>query len=318
MKKAIVIGTFPNDTTTEQMLISCINSVKRFGWDIFLASHKALPPHIVELADYYVYDKENVLEPIHLTPFYWYHCDVFSVQINGRGHIVPVTRNIKNSISLLEILGYGFFYYMESDNIISQQDVDKLIQFASKMLTDEKEMIFFKIGSEHDPRYESLMFGGKPYFFLKNAQLPAKAEEIRKYNSHPTLEHIFYESFKYNEDEYLIINQSSEEFLDTSQINVVANYHRSEIIKDCNNERYFLWISNYSDNPIDIKFKINGNDEATISPNGYYYQQVNIGEIIHLEVLEGIQTISKVFSIDESNFEKFTETGHINFKNDRS
>ena len=317
MKKAIVIGTFPTDKTTERMLISCINSVKRFGWDIFLASHKALPPYIVELADYYVYDKENVLEPVDLTPVYWYHCDAFSVQINGRGHIVPVARNIKNSIALLEILGYGFFYYMESDNIISPQDVDKLIHLASKTLIDEKEMTLFKIDSENNPRYESLMFGGKPYFFLKNAQLPAKADDIRKYNFHTTLEDIFYESFKYYQDQCLIIDQSSREVLENSEINIIANHHRAEIIKDYDEERYFLWISNSPDNPMDINFKINGNDGGSIPPNGYYYQQVIVGDSILVEIFEGVQTISKLFSINELNFEKFAETGYINFKNDR-
>ena len=318
MKKAIVIGTFPTDKTTERMLISCINSVRRFGWDIFLASHKALPPYIVELVDYYVYDKENVLEPVDLTPVYWYHCNAFSVQINGRGHIVPVARNIKNSIALLEILNYGFFYYMESDNIISPKDVDRLIQFASKMLTDEKEMTFFKIDSEHDPRYESLMFGGKPYFFLKNAQLPSKADDIRKYNVHLTLENIFYESFKYYEDQCLIIDQSSREVLESSEINIIANHHKAEIIKDYHEEKYFLWISNSPDNPIEINFKINGNDVRSIPPNGYYYQQVIEGDSIFVEIFEGVQTISKLFSINELNFEKFAKTGYINFKNDRS
>jgi len=314
MKKAIIIGTFPTDKTTEEMLVSCIKSVKRFGWDIFLTSHKALPPYIVELADYYIYDGENVLDPIDLTPVYWYHSDVFSLQINGRGHIVPVTRNMKNSIGLLDVLGYGFFYYMESDNIISLRDVNKLTSLTSQMSCDQKEIILFKINEDSNPRYESLMFGGNPHFFLGNAQLPSKADDIRKYNVHPTLEDIFYTSFRYKEDQCLIINQSSKEFLHTSEINIIANHHKVEVIKDIDDDRYFLWVSNSPDNPIDIRFKINENDWGNIAPNGYYYQQVNVGDLFHIEIIEGVQTIFKSFSINELNFPKFAEMGYINFK----
>jgi hypothetical protein len=314
MKKAIIVGTFPTDKTTEEMLVSCIESVKRFGWDIFLTSHKALPQHIVELVDYYIYDGENVLDPIDLTPVYWYHSDVFSVQINGRGHIVPVTRNMKNSIGLLDVLGYGFFYYLESDNIISLEDVNKLTSLASQMSREEKEIILFKINEEGNARYESLMFGGSPHFFLNNAQLPSKADDIRKYNVHPTLEDIFYTSFRYKEDQCLIINQSSKEVLHTSEINIIANHHKAEVIKDYDEDRYFLWVSNSPDNPMDISFKINGNDGGNIPPNGYYYQQVNVGDSFQVEIVEGVQTILKLFSINELNFPKFAEMGYINFK----
>lgn len=314
MNKAIIVGTFPTDETTEEMLISCIKSVKRFGWDIFLTSHKALPQHIVELVDYYIYDRENILDPIDLTPVYWYHSNVFSVQINGRGHIVPVTRNMKNSIGLLDVLGYGFFYYMESDNIISLQDVNKLTSLASQMSCDQKEMILFKINEGGNARYESLMFGGNPHFFLSNAQLPSKADDIRKYNVHPTLEDIFYTSFRYKEDQCLIINQPSKEVLHTSEINIIANHHKVEVIKDSDGDRYFLWISNSPDNPMDIKFKINENDWRSIPPNGYYYQQVNMGDSFHVEIVEGVQTIFKSFLINELNFSKFAGMGYINFK----
>jgi hypothetical protein len=313
MKKAIVIGTFPTDKTTERMLTSCIRMVKAFEWDIVLVSHKSLPQHIIDMVDYYIYDKENILEPIDLTPVYWYHSDLFSVQINGCGHIVPVTRNMKNGIGLLDVLGYKFFYYMESDNLLSREDVFKLEAFAASMSAADEQMILFKIGEGDGARYESLMFGGRPSFFMKVAQLPMKSDDLRKYNVHPTLEDVFYASFRYHEHECFIINKSSSHVLSTSSINLIANHHKAEIIRDHDEERYFLWISNSPDNPASINVSINGSDNMVIPPNGYYYQPVEMSQIIRVEITEGVQTKSKVFFVTEADLPQFRETGYIKF-----
>jgi len=313
MKKAIVIGTFPTNVTTEKMLVSSIKSVKAFGWDIVLASHKALPQHIIELADYYIYDKQNILEPIDLTPVYWYSSKLFSVQINGRGHIVPVTRNMKNAIGTLSILEYDFFYYLEGDNILSEEDVTYLKFFESSMLINKKDMILFKTGEGDDARYESLLFGGKPSFFIKNAVLPMIADDIRNYNIHPTLEHIFYLIFSKIENNCLIIDEPSSKILSTSNINLIANHHKSEIIRDYDEERYFLWISNSPDNLVDITMSIDGGDVMSIPPNGYYYQPVEINQIIRVDVTEGVQTKNKVFFITEADLPQFREIGYIKF-----
>jgi hypothetical protein len=313
MKKAIVIGAFPTDKTTEKMLISCIEINKAFEWDIILVSHKSLPQCIIDLVDYYIYDKENILEPVDLTPVYWYHSNSFSVQINGNGHIVPVTRNMKNGIGLLDMLGYNFFYYMESDNLLSIEDINKLKSFQSSMIESDNQMVLFKIGEDNESRYESLLFGGVPSFFMKIAQLPMKADDLRKYNSHPTLEHLFYTSFKYYQKECLVINESSNSTLSTSEINLIANHHKAEIIKDYDEENYFLWISNSSDNTDNIYALINNESSLIIPPNGYYYRPVEIGQIIHLQIEEGICTTDKIISVTESNLSKFKETGHIKF-----
>jgi hypothetical protein len=313
MKKAIVIGTYPTDKTTEKMLVSCIRMVKAFEWDIVLVSHKSLSQHIIDMVDYYIYDKENILEPIDLTPVYWYHSDLFSVQINGRGHIVPVTRNMKNGIGLIDMLGYKFFYYMESDNLLSREDVGKLESFASAMAAADEQMVLFNIGEGDGARYESLLFGGRPSFFMKVAHLPMTANDLRKYNVHPTLEDVFYASFRYYEHECLIINRSSSQILSTSSINLIANHHKAEIIRDHDEERYFLWISNSPDNPGSVTAVVNGGEPIIIPPNGYYYQPVSISQIIQVQVTEGVRTTGKVFFVTESNLPEFRETGYIKF-----
>jgi hypothetical protein len=181
------------------------------------------------------------------------------------------------------------------------------------MFADQKEMVLFKIGCCDNVRYESLLFGGKPSFFIKSADLPMTINELRKYKVHPTLEDIFYMSFKYIQKNCLIVDGASSKVLSTSGINLIANHHKAEVIKDHDDEKYFLWISNSSDNPDAIKFKINNDDFVEIPPNGYYYQPANIDEIFLVEIIEGIQTINKTFQINELNIPKFAKKGHIKF-----
>ena len=174
-------------------------------------------------------------------------------------------------------------------------------------------MVLFKIGEDENARYESLLFGGKPSFFIKNAHLPHKADDLRKYNVHPTLEDVFYASFKYVSGQCLIIDKPSCEVLVTSEINLIANHHKVEIIRDHDEERYFLWISNSPDNPDSIKISINGAEAMMIPPNGYYYQPVELAQIIRVETTEGIRTTGRVFFITENDLPEFRETGYIKF-----
>lgn len=313
MKKAIVIGTFPSDKTTEKMLVSCIKSVKALKWDIVLVSHIAIPQEIIQMVDYYIYDKENILEPYELTPFYWYNSPNFSVQIHGNGHIVPITRNMKLSIGMLDMLGYSFFYYTESDNIFSPQDIQTIRNFESSMSISEKEMILFRVGDDPDYVYESLTFGGRPSFFMRNALLPMKTHELLKYSNHHTLESIFYLAFKDIKKDCIIIEKPSSEVFTTSAINVIANHVRVEVIKDHDDDKYFLWASNYSESKEHASMSINGGKDIHLPPGGFFYQQVVLGETLDVEVTDGGRVMVKKFFITEKDLKKFKEKGFIKF-----
>lgn len=313
MKNVIIIGTYPTDSVTEKMLIDCIDSLKFFGWDIILTSHIPISKEIIEKVDYYIYDKENTLEPIELTTIYWYNTNSFQMFLNARGHIVPVCRNIRNGVGLSEVLGYDFFYYMESDNIVSNSDVIKLKETHFKMLQEDKNMIFFKIGDENDSRYESLMFGGKPSYFLKNMVIPFKSDDMLRFKMDLTLEEIFYNNIKWVSNECLIINSTSTDFLKNSSINLIANHTRCEVIKDIKNNQYGLWISNSAENKNPIPFSINGTDFIYLVPNAFYYLPVFEGQEIVVKYIENERDYIKKFNITQINFDSFNKSGEINF-----
>lgn len=310
MKKAIVIGTYPSDKTTEKMLVSCIEAVKAFEWDIILVSHLSLPQYIVDMVDYYIFDKKNILEPYHLTPFYWYSCDLFYLKLHGNGHMVPVCRNIINGIGLADLLGYKFCFYMESDNILNENDVNKLIFLQKDLSLYEKEMILFKLEGD---RFESLMFGTNPHYFMTNQKLPVETSDIEKWKYPLTLEQIFYQNFKSLEEDCILVDVPSHKFLLRSRINVLGNYFKVSILRVENSDNYILWISNYSENPNNVYVKINDGHVQTVVPNGYMYIQVIFNSEYDVEICEDDRVYRKKFFTSEKDLKEYDNNGYIKF-----
>ena len=56
-----VIGCWPSSQEKMNTLIETIGQVKSFGWPVIISTHYALPPPIMEMADYVIYEKNNVL-----------------------------------------------------------------------------------------------------------------------------------------------------------------------------------------------------------------------------------------------------------------
>ncbi len=56
-----VIGCWPSSQEKMNTLVETITQVKSFGWPVIISTHYALPPPIMELADYVLYEKNNVL-----------------------------------------------------------------------------------------------------------------------------------------------------------------------------------------------------------------------------------------------------------------
>jgi autotransporter strand-loop-strand O-heptosyltransferase len=60
-KSVFVIGTWPNSPEKMDALKETITQVKAYGLPVLISTHFALPPEIVEMVDYVIYEKKNVL-----------------------------------------------------------------------------------------------------------------------------------------------------------------------------------------------------------------------------------------------------------------
>jgi len=311
MKNAIVVGAYPTSPTTEKMLVSCLEAVNLLGWDIILVTHCPVSTHIQEMVDYFIFDNENILDPPDLTPVYWYHTHDFSLSLNGQGHICTVTRNMMNGIGLADLLGYDFFFYLESDNIFAETDIAKLSRLMETVQEEEKQLLLFDVGDE---RYESLMFGGRPSYFLKNMPSLRDESDLRRHKVHLTLEQIFYNYLNGKKDECTIINSASYDYFKDSRINIIANHCRVEVIRS-NTGEYFLWASNSADNKSDVFISLYSDiDTICLKPNGFFFQKVNPDDVVRVLIWEIDSRSEKVFFLTENNLKQIDTLGELTFR----
>lgn len=314
MKKIIVIGSYPSTKYSEQILSECIDRVSNIGYDIMLVSHYPVPDYIQRKVNFYVFDKENPLEPPELTPEWKYDTADFGVRIKSNGHLVAVCRNVFNGISLVKSLGYDFFYYIESDNLFDFQDIPKIETLRISMFEQNKKLILFKYINEGHLIYESLMFAGIPEHFLNSISLPLTINDIMDLQVYPVLEEHFYNQLSSKESEHLIITQSSKEFYSNSVINKIGNFWRAEIIYDITNNRYAFWINNLIANPYSIQVNTNLYGSFEVPPNGWWFYHIEEGSKLFVEVIDNDFTTRKEFNLNGENLIKYRETGELFFR----
>jgi hypothetical protein len=122
MKKLFIIGTYPSNTYSEQILISCIDAIINKGYDIMLVSHYPLPTDIQKKVNYYIFDKENIKLPFELTPEVTVNTADIDVIIKNNGHWLTVSKNISNGIKFTNSLNYDFLSETNVPNLSSSNE----------------------------------------------------------------------------------------------------------------------------------------------------------------------------------------------------
>lgn len=310
MKKIIIIGTYPSNQLNESILAKCVDSLTGKGYDLMLVSHYPVPDYIQRKVNYYIYDKENSLLSYEQTPTWVHGSPNFIVEVHANGHMIAVSKNILNGITLADNLGYEFFYYMESDNIFTPEDANKLNQLEADMIEDEKEMIVF-CPPEDPLSYETLIFGGKIGFFLESAGLYTKTDDPYFYNT--TLERVLYARLFQHADKLLIINENSQDYFLTSSINTISHNYIIEVIGTNLGDTLVIWMLNHADNPNTIKVTIDDKPPIILGPNGWFYNFIELGNRLTVKIEDGAYTTSKEFEVIAENVKKFQEKGIMKF-----
>jgi hypothetical protein len=215
-------------------------------------------------------------------------------------------------------LEYDFFFFMESDNLFDANDFSKLDRVRKLMFERDKKMSFFKYHQYTTEVYETLIFGGDPYYFLEKAKLPINIKEYIDWVSidgnfqNESLERSFYKKFDERDDLLQMEGPSELIFCDS----VINKYSLCEYLCDVftNNldNRFILFFKNYGKNC--VNFKVDGVDNM-IDPDGWSYRYVeNNTEISVLIYIDGEIVSRRNFSVNEQNRESFSEKASISFK----
>lgn len=323
MRKIIIISSYASTPEKEKTLNDCIERVSNKGYDVMLTSHYPVPDYIQKKVNYCIYDSDNILLPYSISPSFWIDNDMFELEVNINSHNLTICRNMLNGVGLSKIMKYDFFFFMESDNVFSDDDFIKLDDLSSQMLMSNKNLVFFKNQwisehNEHHINYETLIFGGKVNYFLDNMNLPSTIEEyIQMYSPNRdalyniVLEKIFFNKLSHLEDQIFIIDGSSKNFFTSSVINKYFITNICDIVISNRDDNYILFISNFSDR--NLIYEINSNS-IEFSIGMWHFNGINEDTHIIVKSLDGEVLDRKSFIVSEFDREKISEKSNIKFK----
>lgn len=224
MRRLIIIDTFPIGKREQTILNMCIDALIGKGYDLMITTHCPVDKSIADKVNYVIYDSNNTFLPETLTPYYWLDTPDFKLKIFNAGHTLPICRNVSNGIHLAASLKYDDFVFMEADIVLSDSDFSLLDSYLNEMNQKGKKMVYFKPVEYRDCNgsrvYETLLFAGKPDYFLSRFKPPLTVEDWISIPMGYTLELSFFEQFSKYEDEFLIIEDHSSIIFSSSQVNL--------------------------------------------------------------------------------------------------
>jgi hypothetical protein len=181
MKNIVIINSYANSEEKVNLLLNYVKQVKKTNVDILLTSHLPLPQNIVELANYYIYDKENFLLPKERSPATWYadHEEYISLYCSRHGY--AIIKNVYSALHFAKSLGYTDFIFSEYDNILSDNGVYKFQSIFDVLQKTEKKIFVFRLNEQRYNKYnivyQTNFFAGNIDYFIKNITLVKSYEE---------------------------------------------------------------------------------------------------------------------------------------------
>ena len=181
MKNIIIINSYANTEEKVNLLLNYVKQVKKTNYDILLTSHLPLPPNIVALVNYYIYDKENFLLPKERSPVTWYADYEEYISLYCSRHGYAIIKNVYNALHFAKSLGYTDFIFSEYDNILSDRGVDKFQSIYDILQKTDKKIFMFKIENQlynhYNIVYQTNFFAGNIEYFLNNITLVKSYDE---------------------------------------------------------------------------------------------------------------------------------------------
>lgn len=179
----IVINSHIDNKAKEDILIQCINQLKKTGIDIMISSHTRVSSEVLDLVDYYVFDKDNPMIRDH-TDFYFWRNPQIEVQIATplSAHSYTALKNVKNAVHFAKSLGKKYFYHIEYDCVISDDDVNTLLNLPQENKGYLGYFDIYNLSPGHKG-VSMLFYYSEVDSFLKISQIPDTVEEYTKYTS---------------------------------------------------------------------------------------------------------------------------------------
>jgi hypothetical protein len=335
MKKLIIIDSYLTSKKKENILKGEIESLKGIGFDIMLVAHYPISTEIQFMVDYFIFDKNQTLDPINDAPYYWFGGtseDPFILVYNGR-YRLAICQNMFNAFQFAEVKGYDFVYFAENDNFFSENDAKRLNTLIDEMLESNKKCIFFKPeyykvpfvdgsleGVTESFVYETQFFGITPKYFNEVFKLPTNQQEWDSYKMGFTLEVAFYEKLVKYEDNFLIINEHSSQYFSESKINQIRaeNFIMELLYNIQDNSTPVLFFHNNYKYQQRVVIKVNNviREDNIVNPQNWAYREFKLnGDTLTFEVYDqdDVLETTKSYVLDNKLNDIIIDKGKIDF-----
>ena len=149
------IGCWPNSEEKMNTLVETVHQIKAMGFPVLITSHYPLTPAIIEMADYYIYDKRNELSGDWRATYSRNNNGVIeTAKAKIPYHAVAVLHAIQNAIDFCSCK-YKVMHYMEFD---IELDLNKYLSMW-KNKPDSKKMLALSYENRKDA-IQSCIFSG--------------------------------------------------------------------------------------------------------------------------------------------------------------
>jgi hypothetical protein len=336
-KNIIIVSTYPNTKTKENVLSKTLDCIKIDDFDILLVSnYKIFNKEILDKCDYYIYDSLDVQNFVQYGIYdtnvgNWFENDVFRIEIGyDNAYHFDILRSIYLGLNLANSLGYNFFYYVEGDCFLTKENLDNLMKVKEHFLFKNKKFLVFK-GLVDDKScddchfYCTIIFGGMVSFYLDNLTLPYNVQDWINddFYMKNNLESIMYKLLKpYDNDIYKLnmeyVLPDFKENLNKNNKNVELGFRKLFYF---NGDDIYMYITNKYHKPINVYMKINDISfiEKNISPSNYFIKKITIDDILNKNIdyeiyMNDELEYKDIFIINDDNINILKKINRINFK----
>lgn len=196
-KGLVVILSHADTLDKKEILMECISTIKKQGYDVLVSSHIEVPMDINDMVDYVIYDKDN---PLIMYDEYLNNPSVVYVWMTLPGyeqnypirfnHAYAVLKLIQNGLAIAEISNYEKVHFIDYDYVIN----DEKVLIRHNELLDTNDIISYNwldYGSSHTNNISSSLFSVNSKFFNLIKNIKSK-EDYCKYGS-PVFEEFLYD-----------------------------------------------------------------------------------------------------------------------------
>ena len=299
-KNVFVVCAYPYNEDRIQVLIECLKSLKRKDFDIALSTNYPITDKdVLSLVDYMIFDKQDIKDwdkyDISFNCYGWkavFNNIKIETLFNNAYHY-DIYRGMYQTISLMNNMGYQFFYYIEGDCELNDDNMNDMLYLKKDCLSKNKHMIFFKTEEDKNrndslqrPHFATVIFGGEPEYFCKNLKLPIDVDEWVKDSDLilNAFELFFYIKFNHLIDDFSLYDISIQNKVKRGKLSKADEYGLSNVL-------YF------KENRNDIIFNVIFNSRQNVNVKCEFYVDDKLSSILTADPLQGNYNVYKISDI---------------------